>query len=127
GYTINTRHNVTLGLKSTDEATKELTDDYPCPQCSNLFPSPRCLDYHKMVVHNKFCDVCGHRIDDDLDVTHHGQQHTGLKPYQCYICYKLFAGVSGISAHVAKDLKCLLCGRQFQRGQKNQHFKHYHR
>ncbi|CAH1777113.1 unnamed protein product, partial [Owenia fusiformis] len=102
-------------------------ETFHCPTCSMAFPSQRCIDYHVIVVHNGYCDVCQGRLDneDEAERLNHGKKHTGEKPQQCEYCLKLFSGKSTYKLHLSRDLKCLLCGKIFPRQNKTLHMKYH--
>ncbi|CAH1777119.1 unnamed protein product [Owenia fusiformis] len=101
--------------------------DTNCPQCGT-FPTQKCLEYHRQVAHNKFCDVCNTRLDhlELSELMHHGMLHTDVKPFQCEVCYKLFGSKSGLFIHQIKNVMCTMCSKIFQPGRISSHMKASH-
>ncbi|CAH1776634.1 unnamed protein product, partial [Owenia fusiformis] len=94
-----------------------------CQECNVEYPSKACLESHSMVVHNKYCDVCQKRLDNEPheELLQHGLKHSGLKQYQCEFCYKGFGTNIGVVYHKAKSLICSLCGKQVHIKEKAKH------
>ncbi|CAH1777117.1 unnamed protein product, partial [Owenia fusiformis] len=103
----------------------EVEDTYTCELCVTQFPTIRCVEYHKQLVHNKFCDVCNTRLDQESDaaILEHGLTHKHTKSHQCSHCFKLFNSAAGLKVHLGNDLRCLMCGHQFLRSGKTSHMR----
>ncbi|CAH1777118.1 unnamed protein product [Owenia fusiformis] len=102
---------------------EEMEGDVLCELCHLTLPTKKCLEYHTALVHNKFCDVCRERIDDDPDPGNHGRKHIGCKPIHCDHCFKGFQTESGLKLHLSKPLMCKICFKTFKSNYKSQHMK----
>ncbi|CAH1778436.1 unnamed protein product, partial [Owenia fusiformis] len=115
----NRRHNL-----EPNQMFIEDTKEYNCIFCPHkFFPTKACLDFHTAVVHNKFCEVCNQRLDDEPNVEEHGLRHTGEKDFQCEFCYRLVGTAAGLAYHKMKDLQCLICGKMVQIVRKAKHMR----
>ncbi|CAH1778431.1 unnamed protein product, partial [Owenia fusiformis] len=94
-----------------------------CTTCGRTFPSKACMESHHQLIHNKYCDVCNSRLDEESNIEEHGLTHTGLKPLQCQYCYRLFNTKTGIFNHTAKDLYCTLCDKSLHISARSKHLR----
>ncbi|CAH1778435.1 unnamed protein product, partial [Owenia fusiformis] len=87
-------------------------DDTQFICCNIEFPSRGCFEYHEMVVHRKFCEVCHKRLDGEEmeSLMNHGLLHTGVKPFQCGTCHKVIGTKAGLNFHLCRDVRCSICG-----------------
>ncbi|XP_050546363.1 myoneurin-like [Daktulosphaira vitifoliae] len=99
------------------------TEEYTCQYCNKNFMSEVSKLYHERTHYMNFmCEICGKQLPNKSQLGVHQRQHTGERPYQCFICDSSFKCLSTLRQHEAihteKKYCCEVCMRKFSRPEK---------
>ncbi|KAL0985085.1 hypothetical protein UPYG_G00152720 [Umbra pygmaea] len=87
--------NLSLSAPATPQ------EAFPCPSCSQSYPSLLRLVKHRHTAHvseRRFkCSVCAKAFKKQIHVRNHLRTHTGERPFQCSDCGKTFSSLANLS------------------------------
>lgn len=97
---------------------------FACPQCQFTSRTKNNLDQHVRNVHTKdltrfACDQCSKLFKYKVSYDYHMRQHSGERPYQCYICGMAYYTSSKLTAHMknshsTETFRCDLCSKSLK-------------
>lgn len=97
---------------------------FACPHCEFKSRTKNNLDQHVRNVHTKdltrfACDQCNKLFKYKVSYDYHKRQHSGERPYQCYICGMAYYTSSKLSAHMknthsTETFSCDLCSKSLK-------------
>ena len=66
------------------------------------------------------CDLCGQRVNSEINLISHKNKHTGERSFKCDVCGAAFKQPSTLRKHMKlhtgkKEFKCQYCNREFAR------------
>lgn len=84
---------------------------FSCDKCDAAFPSPPKLRSHKKAAHKadktewgvrSLCPICGVVLFTTQPLSHHMNEHKGIKPFKCKECDEAFPSSSQLNEHKKK-------------------------